>query len=301
MGCRSVIAIICLNPVQSTPGAVHPAGMYDVHSLPEDHLTSPHSLAHIICTDFGISCHCFIAPHASAKGSPTLHDLLESHCTTHHCKTHTHQNQMSQMLQLVCATLHGLFSPGHQPDHLLSLQGLRTLVLGTKVLSEEVWADWDSRYQDAAAQLDNRDEALAALAVEIEADLEFVGVTAIEDKLQEGVPAAIQSLLDAGMKVSACCRLTGSGARVPAVALCCEFQLICWSIEFVRSRVGSWQQSQEGLGQSEAARVLGVAGSCICMYLGRLCSPVPRHLIVTTALFTVLSQAFHKLKTKHSM
>ncbi|DBA65766.1 hypothetical protein WJX79_001197 [Trebouxia sp. C0005] len=85
--------------------------------------------------------------------------------------------------------------------HLFATQGLRTLVLGTKVLSEEVWADWDSRYQDAAAQLDNRDEALAALAVEIEADLEFVGVTAIEDKLQEGVPAAIQSLLDAGMKV----------------------------------------------------------------------------------------------------
>lgn len=80
-------------------------------------------------------------------------------------------------------------------------QGLRTLVLGTKVLSEEEWADWDGRYQDAAAQLDERDEALAALAVEIEADLEFVGVTAIEDKLQEGVPAAIQSLLDAGMKV----------------------------------------------------------------------------------------------------
>lgn len=73
--------------------------------------------------------------------------------------------------------------------------------MGTKILPEEVWADWDSRYQDAAAQLDNRDEALAALAVEIEADLEMVGVTAIEDKLQEGVPAAIQSLLNAGMKV----------------------------------------------------------------------------------------------------
>ncbi|KAL3132559.1 hypothetical protein ABBQ32_009098 [Trebouxia sp. C0010 RCD-2024] len=85
--------------------------------------------------------------------------------------------------------------------HLFATQGLRTLVLGTKILQEEVWADWDSRYQDAAAQLDDRDEALAALAVEIEADLEMVGVTAIEDKLQEGVPAAIQSLLNAGMKV----------------------------------------------------------------------------------------------------
>lgn len=96
------------------------------------------------------------------------------------------------------------WSQGHTeiPSCQIVPQGLRTLVLGTKVLSEEEWADWDGRYQDAAAQLDDRDEALAALAVEIEADLEFVGVTAIEDKLQEGVPAAIQSLLDAGMKVT---------------------------------------------------------------------------------------------------
>ena len=35
----------------------------------------------------------------------------------------------------------------------------------------------------------------------MEADLELVGVTAIEDKLQSGVPEAIQTLLDAGIKV----------------------------------------------------------------------------------------------------
>lgn len=109
------------------------------------------------------------------------------------------------------------------PSALVMLQGLRTLVLGTKVLSEEVWADWDSRYQDAAAQLDNREEALAALAVEIEADLEFVGVTAIEDKLQEGVPAAIQSLLDAGMKVG----LRWQPERSPYIQLTCMRQCGC--------------------------------------------------------------------------
>ena len=35
----------------------------------------------------------------------------------------------------------------------------------------------------------------------MEADLELVGVSAIEDKLQLGVPEAIQTLLDAGIKV----------------------------------------------------------------------------------------------------
>lgn len=68
-------------------------------------------------------------------------------------------------------------------------------------MTEEQWSAWDERYQEAAGQLQGRDEALAALGNEIETDLELVGVTAIEDKLQDGVPQAIQSLLSAGLKV----------------------------------------------------------------------------------------------------
>lgn len=81
------------------------------------------------------------------------------------------------------------------------LQGLRTLALGSKVLEEDEWEAWDARYQEAAADLDNRDARLAALYAEAEADLQLVGVTAIEDKLQEGVPEAIHTLLQAGIKV----------------------------------------------------------------------------------------------------
>ena len=36
-------------------------------------------------------------------------------------------------------------------------QGLRTLVVATKQIPEEEWAAWDARYQEAAADLDNRD------------------------------------------------------------------------------------------------------------------------------------------------
>ena len=81
-------------------------------------------------------------------------------------------------------------------------QGLRTLALGSKVLEEEEWAAWDARYQEAAADLDDRDARLAALYTEVELNLELVGVTAIEDKLQVGVPEAIHTLLQAGIKVS---------------------------------------------------------------------------------------------------
>lgn len=69
------------------------------------------------------------------------------------------------------------------------------------MLDEEEWAEWDSRYQSAASDLDDRDARLAALYNEAEAGLELVGVTAIEDKLQAGVPESIHTLLQAGIKV----------------------------------------------------------------------------------------------------
>ena len=82
------------------------------------------------------------------------------------------------------------------------MQGLRTLAIGTRVMDEQWLSEWDSRYQEAAALLDGRDEATEELMEEVETDLELVGVSAIEDKLQDGVPAAIQTLLDAGIKVN---------------------------------------------------------------------------------------------------
>lgn len=85
--------------------------------------------------------------------------------------------------------------------HYFAKQGLRTLVLGTKIIAPATYQEWDRRYQEAAASFVDRDERLDALGKEIEEGLELIGVTAIEDKLQEGVPAAIQTLLDASIRV----------------------------------------------------------------------------------------------------
>ena len=63
-------------------------------------------------------------------------------------------------------------------------QGLRTLVLGTKIIEDGAYQEWDRRYQEAAASFVGRDEKLEALGKEIEQGLELIGVTAIEDKLQ---------------------------------------------------------------------------------------------------------------------
>lgn len=85
--------------------------------------------------------------------------------------------------------------------HYFAKQGLRTLVVGTKIIDDATYQSWDRRYQEAAASFVDRDEKLDALGREIEDGLELIGVTAIEDKLQDGVPAAIQTLLDASIRV----------------------------------------------------------------------------------------------------
>ncbi|KAK9806980.1 hypothetical protein WJX72_009386 [[Myrmecia] bisecta] len=82
-----------------------------------------------------------------------------------------------------------------------SVQGLRTLVLASRVVPEQEYADWNVCYQEAASSLEGREDKVAAVAEDLERDLELLGVTAIEDKLQDGVPDAIQTLIDAGMKV----------------------------------------------------------------------------------------------------
>ena len=85
--------------------------------------------------------------------------------------------------------------------HTFAKHGLRTLVLASKVIPEDVYTDWDSRYQEASRMFEGRDAAMDELGNEIEKDLELIGVTAIEDKLQDGVPEAIKTLLDANIRV----------------------------------------------------------------------------------------------------
>ena len=79
--------------------------------------------------------------------------------------------------------------------------GLRTLVLAERALSEAETEDWMRAYADASASLANRDERLAACAEAIERECQLLGATAVEDKLQEGVPETVQTLRAAGALV----------------------------------------------------------------------------------------------------
>lgn len=84
-------------------------------------------------------------------------------------------------------------------------EGLRTLVFGYRVFSEEEWQAWYSTYyQPASVALQNRDELLTRASHEAEKELVIVGASAIEDKLQIGVPETIATLANAGSGLLHC-------------------------------------------------------------------------------------------------
>ncbi|PWN45004.1 phospholipid-translocating P-type ATPase [Ceraceosorus guamensis] len=79
--------------------------------------------------------------------------------------------------------------------------GLRTLCLGYKQISQHDYEEWAHLYHDASVALERREERMEELASEFERDLELLGATAIEDKLQDGVPQTIADLKRAGINV----------------------------------------------------------------------------------------------------
>ncbi|XP_014610320.1 PREDICTED: phospholipid-transporting ATPase ID isoform X3 [Polistes canadensis] len=88
-------------------------------------------------------------------------------------------------------------------DHLNKFagEGLRTLCLSVRDLDESFFNNWKQRHQEAALSHENRDDKLDAIYEEIEKDMTLLGATAIEDKLQDGVPQTIANLGLAGIKV----------------------------------------------------------------------------------------------------
>jgi phospholipid-translocating ATPase len=80
-------------------------------------------------------------------------------------------------------------------------EGLRTLTLAHRVVPEAEYNSWVGRYRDVLTLVDDRDEEIERVSNEIEQHLLLLGATAIEDKLQDGVPETIADLKEAGIKV----------------------------------------------------------------------------------------------------
>lgn len=83
----------------------------------------------------------------------------------------------------------------------LARSGLRTLVFGRKELKKSEYEEFSENYKIAKATIQNRTENMNKVREELEIGLELVGVTGVEDKLQENVQECIENLRNADIKV----------------------------------------------------------------------------------------------------
>jgi phospholipid-transporting ATPase len=79
--------------------------------------------------------------------------------------------------------------------------GLRTLVVACKEIPEAEFLAWYDQLQKARSDMHNRAGLIANAEAAIECNLSLIGTTAIEDRLQDGVPECIERLANAGIKI----------------------------------------------------------------------------------------------------
>lgn len=80
-----------------------------------------------------------------------------------------------------------------------AVEGLRTLLLAKRKLDASYYAAWSNEFQKASTSVLDRENLLYEISAKIEQELVVIGSTAIEDKLQEGVPETIRLLRETGI------------------------------------------------------------------------------------------------------
>ena len=86
--------------------------------------------------------------------------------------------------------------------HEFACEGLRTLVMGRREVSEPEYRQIIKKMTDIqASDSKNKDEEFSQIASIYEKDLEYIGASAIEDKLQDKVPETIEKLMEANIRV----------------------------------------------------------------------------------------------------
>lgn len=84
----------------------------------------------------------------------------------------------------------------------MAREGLRTLVIGRRKLSFEQYQDFSVQHKQASLSLQNRDSSMNRVVKDyLEKNLELLGVTGVEDKLQKDVKPSLELLRNAGIKI----------------------------------------------------------------------------------------------------
>ncbi|XP_074344212.1 phospholipid-transporting ATPase 2-like isoform X2 [Apium graveolens] len=99
--------------------------------------------------------------------------------------------------------------------------GLRTLCVAWRELREDEYQEWSLSFKEANSTLVDREWRVSEVCQRLEVGLEILGVAAIEDRLQDGVPETIETLRKAGINFW---MLTGDKQSTAIqIALSCNF------------------------------------------------------------------------------
>ena len=122
--------------------------------------------------------------------------------------------QADGLIQMICKGADSVIYQRLKKDHDQNLKaatnrdmedfansGLRTLCISYKYLTEEELASWAKVYDAACAAVTDREDEIEKACEFVEHGLTILGATALEDKLQVGVPDAIAQLHKAGIKL----------------------------------------------------------------------------------------------------
>ncbi|XP_060556239.1 probable phospholipid-transporting ATPase IIB isoform X2 [Ruditapes philippinarum] len=83
----------------------------------------------------------------------------------------------------------------------LAREGLRTLVVARKVLTEEQYQEFQNRHHQAKMSVQDRNVKVQAVIESLERDMELLCMTGVEDRLQENVRPTLEMLRNAGIKI----------------------------------------------------------------------------------------------------
>jgi phospholipid-translocating ATPase len=83
----------------------------------------------------------------------------------------------------------------------LAQDGLRTLVISQKELTEQEFTEFSKRFKEARASLGDREALVQQVIEAVEDGMEFLAVTGVEDRLQDHVLETIEKFRDAGIQV----------------------------------------------------------------------------------------------------
>lgn len=140
-----------------------------------------------------------------------------------------------------------------------SRQGLRTLVVAKRQMSAADYAMWRSMWDEAGSEMEDRAGKLDAVAALAEVNLRYLGVTALEDRLQDSVPTTIAAMRKTGLRVWV---LTGDKVET-AIEIAKSCRLIDANMSLVTLvGAGSPGECMRILREAQATKLKGGAFDC---------------------------------------